>query len=149
MKFAHVLLPFLVQGGLYAQSDQQEIQQWQSLHPHTLLISSERFHQLSDRELRLLGDDYVLFNGAVSLNQLRQYDASMTSVSANDDRILEKESSFYIKLWLAEHPDVMIIRQSVYESMDDTKQQECLNNPTILVLQGEVLTLADLDNYEH
>jgi hypothetical protein len=149
MKVAYILLPFLVSGGLYAQSDRQAIQQWQSLHPHTLLVSSERFHQLSDQELQLLGEDYVLFEGSVSLDQLQQYDAIAASTSASDRPIAKKEDNFYVKLWLADHSDVMIIQQSVFQAMDEAKQQECFNNPTILVLQGEILTLTDLYNYEH
>jgi hypothetical protein len=139
----------MVSGSLYAQSDGQAIQQWQSLHPHTLLVSSARYQQLSNDELQLLGEDYVLFDGSISLDQLQQYDAVTAGTSADDRPIPKKEDNLYFKLWLADHPDVMIIQQTVFQAMDEAKQQECFNNPTILVLQGETLTLTDLYNYEH
>jgi hypothetical protein len=149
MKTTLLLLTGFLSGGLNAQNDQVAIGQWQSLHPTTLLISSERFNLLSEAERALLGNDYVVFEERISLEQLRQYDAVKNSV-AGEAPATKEEDAAAIKQWKGTHQDIKLVPRSYFESLDAEKQLLYTEDPYCLVLLGETLTVKDIELFaEH
>lgn len=132
-----------------AQSEQQAIQQWQSLHPNTQIVSEERFNAMSDDERLLLGSDVVVYKDKISLSQLQEHDnLHEKSVETAQASKLSPEDSYFIKQWLATNSDVKIIPQSVYEAMDDERKLVYSENPRCMILKGETLTVKDIEDFE-
>src|SRR6218665_1929149 len=145
MKKTILLATLISCSGIYAQED-KAIAQWQSAHPTTLLISTTHYASLSDDEKALIGEDYILFEGKVTLQQLQQAELAK-GLTSEVELIKEKEAQI-IKDWLGTHQEVMIIRQSKYASYDSVRQQYCVDRPLeILILEGEFLTLKDIEHY--
>lgn len=143
----HLLLPSLAfsASGLFAQEDQQAIQQWQSLHPSTLLIPAERYQRLSPEEQQLLGKDIIIFQNTITLEQLMAYDAEKSG-EAISGKPKKTDDLDAIKIWLGQHPGVRVIPQSKYATLSDDRLPEA-HTASCIVLEGEALTLKDIDNY--
>lgn len=150
MRITLLLLIVLVSGGLKAQNQRTAIQQWQSLHPTTHLISSERFNALSDQERKLLGNDYIVFRDEVSLEQLQQYDATAKNGAASPSPVMKDEDAAAIKQWKGLHPHIKLVPRSYFDSLTEEKQLLYTENPYCLILQGESLTVKDIELFgEH
>jgi hypothetical protein len=145
MKRYILLLSVLTATGLNAQENQKAIQQWQSLHPTTLLISEEHYNDLSATQRQLLGKDVIIFQGTITMAQLNAYDAEKSSESGKP-AASKTEDLDAIKIWLAQHPEVRIIPQSKYAMLMETRLQDA-HSPACIILEGEVLTRKDIDNY--
>lgn len=130
---------------------QQEaaIQQWQSAHPTTLLISAARYASFSDEEKVLLGTDYILFENKVTLDLLQQYEQAKNAEMSEKEPAKEEDQQM-IKDWLGTHQDVRIVSRSSYVAFSPERQQYCLDRPLeILILQGETITVKDIESYGH
>lgn len=150
MKITYLLLlAGFISCGLNAQEDRAAIQQWQSSHPTTFVISSERFDQLSETERQLLGDDYIVFQGKITLEQLQQYEAVKSGVASSKQPITKDADPAVIKQWLGTHPDVKLLPRSHFESLDTDQQLLYSENPLCIVLLGETLTVKDIELYGH
>ncbi len=133
---------------IYAQED-AAIQQWQSNHPTTLLISASRYASFSDEEKALIGTDYILFENKVTLELLEQFDQQK---GLNQDAVepLKEGDADMIKNWMSSHREVKIVRQSAYIAFAPERQQYCIDHPLeILVLDGESITIKDIERYGH
>ena len=132
----------------YAQKN--EIYQFQKAHPEISFISQERFNSFSHEEILLLGDDYIVFNKEISVSDL----ASYKGASINNDKSAERakdpavteEVLNEIKIWLATHPSVKILKHSEFEALSEPDKIHYINNQC-LILIGETITSQDLANY--
>ncbi len=131
---------------VFSQED-AAIQQWQSSHPTTLLISAARYADFTDEEKALIGTDYILYENKVTLELLEQSEqAKSTEMSAK--KPAKQEDLQLIKDWLGTHQGVKIIRQSAYVALSPERQQYCVERPLeILVLEGESITRKDIERY--
>lgn len=137
----------LLAGISHAQSERQAIQQWQSRHPNTQLISEQRYASLSDEERSLLGKDILLYKDKITLTKLEEYDLAE---KANQSSQLEikQEDKVILKNWLAENSDVKLIPRSYYNSLEDSRKVFYDQNSRCLILEGESLTLKDIEQFE-
>lgn len=141
-----LLLTFMSCMSVFSQDD-TAIQKWQSSHPTTLLISAARYASFSDEEKTLIGTDYVLFEDKVTLELLEQSEQSKSTEMSTNEPIKEEDQQI-VKDWMATHLDVKIVRQSAYAAFSPERQQYCLERPLeILVLEGESITIKDIENY--
>lgn len=147
MKSLHLLLlgTFAVSAS-WGQNNEQAIQQWQSQHPTVLLISSDHFEMLSEKEKSLLGE-YIVFGSQVTLEQLESYSAEQEK-NTSDKPLLKEADANYIKQWHGQNQDVKIIPQSVFTSAEESRKQLYLDNPRCLILSGETLTVKDIELFE-
>ncbi len=123
------------------------IQQWQSSHPTTLLISAARYASFSDEEKVLIGTDYILYENNVTLELLEQSEQAK-SIGTAPEKPAKDEDLQVIKDWIGTHQGVKIIRQSAYVVLSSERQQYCLERPLeILVLEGESITRKDIERY--
>jgi hypothetical protein len=142
-----LLLGAFAMHGAQAQDNPQAIQQWQSAHPSTLLISSERFNSLAGDEQELLGMEYIVYQDHIVLAQLEQYQSAKGIPASDRQPDAKDENALFIKRWLGNHPDVTLVSKAEFNAMDASKQQECQNNPSILLLKGETITMQDINQY--
>lgn len=131
-----------------AQSEQQAIQQWQSLHPNTQIVSEDRFNAMSDDERSLLGKDVIVYKDKITLSVLEAYDLKEKSIESNQTHKISPEDSYFIKRWLATNSDVKIIPKSVYEAMNEERKLVYSENPRCMILKGETLTIKDIEDFE-
>lgn len=146
MKSLLLLLTVFSAATLSAQEDEKAIQQWQSLHPSTVLISAERYNSLTAEEQQLLGNDIIVFQEVITLDQLNAYQVEKGLETSTGNPAGKTEDADAIKNWIATHPDVRIIPQSRYAALSDIRLQQA-NTAECIVLEGEVLTLKDIQHY--
>lgn len=145
---SYSLLFMLLPTAMAWSQDEKAIQQWQSQHPTTLLISSERFAQLSADEQELLGTDLIVFNDKITLEQLEQYSAAKSGASGQAPQQDKDETAQFIKDWLGAHQEVLIVRQSEFQAMTPEQQQKMIDFRA-LILTGETITQNDLLQYQY
>jgi PHD/YefM family antitoxin component YafN of YafNO toxin-antitoxin module len=131
-----------------AQNDQQAIQQWQSAHPTTLFISAERYNALSLQEQELLGADLIIYQDKISLAVIEQHEALIKSENDHSQKPTKTEDLSIIKNWTANNPDVKIVPRSVYDAAEDDRKQVYSENTNCLILEGEWLTVKDIELFE-
>jgi len=125
--------------------EESAIQKWQSAHPTTLIISSERYASFSDEEKALIGTDYILFDDKVTLELLEK---SVQSKSVEMATTIRDKDQQIIKEWVGTHQEVKIVRRSAFDAFAPERQQYCLERPLeILILEGESITVKDIENY--
>jgi|GEM_PF-6173200 len=132
-----VLFPAL---STFAQ-EETTIQQWQSAHPATQLITTERYTTLSEEEKQLLGTNYILFTGTVTMAQLLEATPADQPFSPANP-----EEAQFIKDWIAAHPEVQIIPKSHYLRANEEERSE-FEQANAMILEGETVTLNDVINY--
>lgn len=133
---------------VFSQED-AAIQKWQLAHPTTLLISAARYASFSDEEKALIGTDYILFENKVTLELLEQSEQAK-SVEMSEKEPVKEEDEQIIKDWMATHQEVKIVRQSAYAAFSPERRQYCLDRPLeVLILEGESLTVKDIEGYGH
>ncbi len=134
----------------YAQKN--EIYHFQKAHPKVSFISQERFNSFSHEEILLLGNDYILFNKEISVSDLASFkggprNKELRAESAKDiDTAAAEEVLNEIKIWLATHPSVKIVKNSEFEALSEPDKIHYINNQC-LILIGETITSQDLANY--
>ncbi|HLP56239.1 MAG TPA: hypothetical protein VK151_14475 [Fluviicola sp.] len=145
-KITVLLTTLLCSMSVFSQED-AAIRQWQSAHPTTLLISKARYASFSEEEKALIGTDYILFDDKVTLELLEQSEQSK-SVGMSAKKPVKEEDQQLIKDWMGTHREVKIIRQSAFAAFSPERQQYCLERPLeILILEGESITLKDIEGY--
>ena len=145
-KTSLLALAFLFSMNAFSQED-AAIQKWQSAHPTTLLISAARYASLSDEEKALIGTDYILFEDKVTVELLEKFDQQK---GIETTTTFKEEQQQEVKNWLSTHPEVKIIRRSTFDAFAPERQQYCAERPLeILVLEGESITIKDIENYGH
>jgi hypothetical protein len=150
MKCIYLLLfGVLNASAVCAQTDQQAIQQWQSAHPTTLFISAERYHSLSTQEQQLLGSDLIIYQDKISLAVIEQYEAATKSTNDQSNKPSKTEDLEIIKNWSANNPDVKIVKRSYFDSIPANQQQAYLDDANCMILEGEWLTVKDIESFEH
>ena len=132
----------------YAQKN--EIYQFQKAHPEISFISQERFNSFSHEEILLLGNDYILFNKEISVSDLASFkggtrNKELRAESAKDIDTAEEVLN-EIKIWLANHLSVKIVKNSEFEALSEPDKIHYINNQC-LILIGETITSQDLANY--
>ena len=132
----------------YAQKN--EIYQFQKAQPEISFISQERFNSFSHEEILLLGNDYILFNKEISVSDLASFkggtrNKELRAESAKDIDTAEEVLN-EIKIWLANHLSVKIVKNSEFEALSEPDKILYINNQC-LILIGETITSQDLANY--
>lgn len=146
--FYLLLLGAFYASGLHAQDERLAIQQWQSQHPTTLLISSDRYNALSDKERTALGTDYILFQDKITLALLQQSDAALKSAQTGKDNTAKDADLTFMKQWLGENQDVKIVPHSIFAAFSPEEQTPYLEHPRCMILAGETLTVKDIELFE-
>ena len=147
MKKLLLTAALLVQSAVVFSQEEQAIQQWQSAHPSTQLISVSLYTSLSDGEKALIGTDYVLFTEKLTIKQLEASAPSLKNTGVKAPSVLSMDEAQVIKDWLGAHPEVWIVEQSYFQQANEEERLE-LETAHAMILEGEVVTLNDIINYQ-
>jgi hypothetical protein len=124
---------------------QQSVEDWQRNHPHVLLIEKSDFNLLSENDLSYL-KSYIVYDTEIGIDDLQSYEAE---ISKSRTLISPKDATDgdAIKMWLGEHQGLKIITNSYYTALSE-KEKTIFQNSGVILLEGEIITLKDIENYE-
>jgi hypothetical protein len=121
----------------------QEISKWAALHPDIYLVSSENYNSVSQEMKDKIGDNILVYEGKLTLEDIERFDQSK---SMNKETPIREDEAQEIKDWLGQHPDLKIIPRSFFDSLNATEQQVYVQHGTMILI-GETVTLEDIRNY--
>ncbi len=135
---------------LKAQND--EISQFQRVHPEIAFISQERLNSFSEEEINLLSNNYIVFNEKIQLSDISKYTDNSINKNNVSDPIEGTDTSSdvlnQIKYWIGTHQNVKIVKHSEFEEAALANQNEYINNHC-LILIGETITFLDIELYPY
>lgn len=118
-----------------------DVQQWQSQHPDMLLMKKEQF-EILPKSLQDKISAKVVFYENISTVLVEEKSAMANSL------VQKEEDLLLIKNWMALNPDVKIIPRSVYDALP-IERQEMYQSMASMILQGETITVRDIQNYQY
>jgi hypothetical protein len=144
MKAKHYLFVAYFLGCLPLSAQTNEIQQWAEANPSVLLIENQDATTLYLENLESNNVQYIVFNQEISLSDIAEFEIMH---KPTDIAALDPSAALKIKTWIANHREVKIIKRSVYDQLDASKQS-MYDNLGALVLIGEEITLEDISSFE-
>lgn len=133
-------------------AQKEEIIYFQKLHPEVSFISKDRYTLFTNTEIELLKNNYVLFDQNIENSDLAEYEErtgnKTKSVSTTNQTEMSDEQNTFVKIWLANHPQVKIVKHSEYEALSEEDKIVYVNNHC-LILIGEFVTLTDIQLYPY
>ncbi len=130
--------------GCYSQ--QSEIADWQKKHPHVLFVEQGDYTPEFKAQLDAFNREVIVYDNEITMDVIEAY-ASQTyekTTLYSTERINE---AYEIKVWLSQHPDLKIVPRSLFSEQSE-KDRDFLIDSGVMVLNGEKITLQDIENYE-
>lgn len=127
---------------------QHEIQAWQKAHPDVTFINQDDLDQFSEKDLNRIGK-YIIYTDEIQLQDIEYYEAQKTN-EVNDSQFIfdaRDSEAAYIKTWISEHLDIKILKASYFSQLDSESQERYINS-SAMILNGELVTVKDIYNYE-
>ena len=128
--------------GLNAQTN--SIHQWIEAHPSVLFVESADASPEFLENLDLNGVDYIIYQEEILESDISTFESKTKPL---DIEALDESEATQIKMWLAEHRDVKIVKHSDFKQLNDTKQA-LYQSINALILNGETITIEDINEYE-
>jgi hypothetical protein len=142
------LLIFLSAGifSVVCHAQQNEIADWQKKHPTVLFVEQSDYTIEFQQQLAPLNREVIVYQGEITMEDINSYAAAHQEKSTIFS-VEREEDLEAIKIWLSEHPDLKIVARSVFLAQLQ-KEQDFLIGSDAMILQGEKITLQDIENYE-
>ena len=134
-----------------AQKD--DLYSFQKQNPEIEFISQENFNYLSEDEKEIIKGKFIVFNNKIEESDLTTYASnkpsqkSLQSTPELDTEMSDDEKNI-VKVWLGNHSNVKIVKQSEYQALS-AEDQIVYHNNHCLILISEVLTLTDIELYPY
>lgn len=128
-------------------SAQDQIQNWQLKNPNVLFIEVS---DLDEFDTKIKNDqNTIVYYGEISIEDIESYENRVgQSTKQNYSIVSDTETADYVKQWIGENQDVDIVKRSLFESLNEVQQLDFINTDA-LIMQGEVLTITDIQDYEN
>lgn len=120
-----------------------EVQQWAEANPTVLLIENADATPELLKSLDAKKADYIIYFNELTISDIEHFETKIKPVEVD---IADKDA-MEIKLWLAEHKDVKIIKRSFFDQLESSKQ-DLYESSGALILIGEEITLEDIHNFQ-
>lgn len=118
-----------------------DVQQWQSQHPDMLLMKKEQFDALPKSLQDKITGKVVFYENIATVILEEKSAVANTLVQKEEDLLL-------IKNWMSQNPDVKIIPRSMYDALP-LERQEMYQSMASMILEGETITVRDIQNYQY
>lgn len=133
-------------------AQKEDIIYFQKTHPEVSFVSKDRYNSFSNEELDLLENNYVLFEQTIENSDLTDYEErngfkSKSTSPTNQTEMSDKQGTI-VKIWIANHPDIKIVKRSEYNALSAADKIVYVNNQC-LILIGEFVTLTDIELYPY
>lgn len=123
---------------------QNTVSDWQNEHPDILLMKQSTFNTLSPSIRTQLEGHVLVYKDIPAIEDLEAF--SGEEKKAPDHTTPTDGDAQYIKNWLGMHQEVRIVPRSVYDSASPETLQ-AYETVHALILAGEKITIADIQNY--
>ena len=127
-------------------SQQSEIADWQKKHPHILFVEQADYTPEFKAQLESLNREVIVYTDEITMDVINSY-TSVFQEKTTLSNAVRIEDLDAIKVWLSQNQDLKIVPRSVFNSESESYQNEILESDA-LVLQGEKITLEDIEIYE-
>ncbi len=144
MKATHYLLVPCILASLCSSAQTNEIQEWSNANPSILFVESNDATTAYLENLEANNIDYIIYDQEVSLSDITEFEAKNKPLSTVD---LDESEALEIKIWLSKHRNIKIIKRSLFDQMETSKQSIYIDQGALILL-GEQITLEDINNYE-
>lgn len=137
----------LAQASLGQSPQDNPVAQWQKIHPNVLFVEKSDFTTELQTRLQTLKKEFIVYDQEITMELINSYYPSSIQKAAeldSDDRVNEAES---VKIWVGQHRDVKIVPRTLFEAQD-AAEQDAVTSAGAMVLQGETITLQDIEIYE-
>lgn len=125
----------------------QDITKWIEQHPHVLLINSKDASTEFLEKLDEASAGYIIYTDEVSSQDIELYEQNQFSKGSLEHIDYNSGDAEFVKMWLALNPEVKIIPHDIFESMSTTEQLSYQSKGS-MILDGNVITLSDIERYE-
>lgn len=142
------LLIFLSAGifSVVCHAQQNEIADWQKKHPTVLFVEQSDYTTEFQQQLASLNREVIVYQGEITMEDINSY----TTVHQEKSTIFnaEREEDLEaIKIWLSQNQGLKIVPKSMFNGHAE-EEQNFLIQSGAMILQGEKITLQDIENYE-
>ena len=127
-------------------SQQSEIADWQKKHPHILFVEQSDYTPEFKTQLESLNREVIVYNDEITMGLINNY-ASQNQAKSNIYSAERIEDATTIKIWLSENQDLKIVARSVFNELPAVDQNLLIEHGA-LILEGEKITLQDIETYE-
>lgn len=144
MKTKHYVYACFLLGAFSLSAQTLEIQEWSQAHPSVIFVESNDATTAYLENLEANNIQYIVYNEKIVSSDIAAFEAKNNPVPIKDSN---EEAVLEIKTWMSKHRDVKIIKRSVYNQMELSKQAMYVEYGA-LILIGEEITIEDILNYE-
>ena len=125
---------------------QESVETWQKNHPEVLFFDEAVYNALTEEQQNRIGKNIILYTQEITLKDIQQFELNNSAAVKSTSIAIEQSNSEEIKYWIAMNSEVKIIKQSYYSSLTPADQLNYIQTGA-LVLEGELITLNDINNY--
>lgn len=140
----------IINGSAFAQKN-QEIKEWQEKNPNVLFIEKNDASTELIEKMNLLGLQYIVYENELTENDILTF-TNNNSLKSDyyqiDGYNVRIEESQFVKEWLASHQDIKILLHSQISQLTP-EQISQYQSISALFLEGDIITMNDLKNYDN
>lgn len=127
--------------------NENTVEAWRNSHPSVLIIEQSTYNEFDETQKSLL-KDFILIEDELTINDIQNFELQSKTIAQLEKPMFLIKDGEFIKNWIAQHPDIKILKQSYFQSLSIEKQNlyEDLGH---LILAGEIITKEDLINYNN
>ncbi len=133
-------------------AQEQDIFHFQQQHPNVAFISKDRISSFTEEEIDLLKGNYIIYNSEIENADLTSYINNSHTKSAesipSDDTEMSSDQKDLVKIWLANHPLVKIVKHSEFDALSEADKL-VYQAAHCMILLGEIVTLTDIELYPY
>jgi len=127
-------------------SQQSEIADWQKKHPHVLFVEQGDYTPEFKAQLESFNRDVIVYDSEITMGLIDAY-ASQTYEKSTIYTVERIDEANDIKAWLGQNKGLKIVPQSQFITQTPAEQNSLIESGA-LILEGEKITLQDIENYE-
>ena len=151
MNNLRLLFCLLIINGFALSQTNNEIKEWQEKNPDVLFLEKNDVTNELIERFNSLGIKYIIFENEIKESDILTF-TSNNNLKAGyyqlDGYNVKMEEAQFVKEWFAIHPDIKVISNSVASQLT-TDQFNFYKSIDALILEGEIITMKDLKNYDN
>lgn len=135
---------FLAQSS-FAQQDFSK--DWQTKHPDVIFVKQQDYSTDLAEQFNAKNLKVVVYSESITPELIQAYTSEFEQQTSTT--LIEKSAAANeIKIWLAGNEGLKIIPRSIFEGQNE-EQQALILDSDAMVLEGEKITLLDIEYYEN
>lgn len=139
-----LIILFLAQSS-FAQQDFSK--DWQTKHPDVIFVKQQDYSTDLAEQFNAKNLKVIVYSESITPELIQAYTSEFEQQTSTS--FIEKSAAANeIKIWLAGNEGLKIIPRSIFEGQNE-EQQALILDSDAMVLEGEKITLLDIEYYEN